>query len=103
MVDREMVHAIIKDNKVVVFSKTWCPHCSSTKKTFNELGVNFKLMELDKTEDGDIIQDILVEVTGARTVPRVFIGGESIGGNSDLQTLHSSGQLVPKLQKAGAL
>ena len=68
MVDREMVHAIIKDNKVVVFSKTWCPHCSSTKKTFNELGVNFKLMELDKTEDGDIIQDILVEVTGARTV-----------------------------------
>ena len=33
----------------------------------------------------------------------MFIGGESIGGNSDLQTLHSSGQLVPKLQKAGAL
>jgi glutaredoxin len=36
-------------------------------------------------------------------VPRVFIGGEFIGGGSETAALQSSGQLVPKLKSVGAL
>ncbi|KAF9218547.1 hypothetical protein BS17DRAFT_720364, partial [Gyrodon lividus] len=37
--------------------------------------------------DGSEIQDYLLKKTGARTVPRTFINGSSIGGNSDLQAM----------------
>ena len=39
------------------------------------------------------IQDVLGEMTGARTVPRVFIKGEFIGGGSDVKNLLESGEL----------
>ena len=38
-------------------------------------------MDLEAREDGDEIQDYLVELTGDRCVPKVFIGGSLIGGN----------------------
>lgn len=36
-------------------------------------------LQLDKMEDGDAIQSALADITGGRTVPRVFIGGRFIG------------------------
>ena len=34
-------------------------------------------------------------------VPRIFIGKESVGGSSDLWTLHNNGKLLPMLKTAG--
>ena len=53
--------------------------------------------------DGDAIMDYLLSITGARTVPRVFIGGKFIGGGTETRGLHQEGKLVPLLQFAGAL
>ncbi|XP_028398419.1 glutaredoxin-like [Dendronephthya gigantea] len=104
MSKKEWVETQIKGNKVVVFSKTYCPHCKSVKKIFSDVGLkDFLVIELDTRDDGGEIQDILLGITGAKTVPRVFIGGESIGGSSDTTALQSKGQLVPKLKSAGAL
>jgi len=64
--------------------------------------LQFAVMELDSREDGSDIQDALLAITGGRTVPRVFIGGEFVGGGSDVKQLQETGQLVPKLQAAGA-
>lgn len=55
------------------------------------------------TDDCDAIQDYLLSITGARTVPRVFIGGKFIGGGSETRDLHQKGKLVPMLKSAGAL
>ena len=54
-------------------------------------------------DDGSAIQDYLLSLTGDRTVPRVFIGGNCIGGGSDTQKLHQDGKLVPLLKSAGAM
>ena len=53
--------------------------------------------------DGNDIQDYLLQLTGARSVPRVFIGGKCIGGGSETKGLHETGQLVPLLKSVGAL
>lgn len=53
--------------------------------------------------DGSAIQDFLGQLTGERTVPRVFIDGKCVGGGSDVKRLHSEGKLVPLLTKAKAL
>lgn len=94
----------ISSSKVFVASKSYCPYCASTKKLLNGLGAkDVVVLELDNLEDGGEIQDALLEITGQRTVPNVFIGGKHIGGNSDVQALSSRDQLVPALQAAGSL
>jgi glutaredoxin 3 len=42
-------------------------------------------------------------MTGADTVPRVFIGGECIGGGDDTEKLEKKGELEKKLKQVGAL
>ena len=51
--------------------------------------------------DGGTIQDELLNMTGSRTVPQVFIAGEFIGGASETAALHAAGGLLPKLAAAG--
>eukprot|EP00960_Hanusia_phi_P016374 482691-Hanusia_phi.AAC.3 len=46
------------------------------KSTLDGLGVKYEAMELDKRDDGSDIQDYMLSLTGARSVPRVFVGGK---------------------------
>ncbi len=64
---------------------------------------DYKVLELDEIEQGDEYQKVLKELTGARTVPRVFIGGQCIGGGDDTEQLQKKGELIEKLKEAGAL
>ena len=43
------------------------------------------------------------QVTGSRTVPRVFIGGECIGGGEEIRAANKGGQLLGMLETARAL
>uniref|UniRef100_A0A4W3JRU3 Glutaredoxin-2, mitochondrial n=1 Tax=Callorhinchus milii TaxID=7868 RepID=A0A4W3JRU3_CALMI len=84
----------ITQNRVVIFSKTTCPYCDIVKCIFSELHVPFKVVELDKRNDGIQLQYILTEMTSLKTVPKVFINGACIGGGSDTVMLHSKGRLL---------
>ncbi|KAH6975273.1 putative glutaredoxin Grx1 [Ilyonectria robusta] len=97
------VQQLINDNPVVVFSKSYCPYCKETKRALQSMGANFEAFELDQASDGGALQDAIEELTGQRTVPNTFILQKSIGGNSDLQGLRSSGKLKALLTDAGAL
>mmetsp|Transcript_35133 Transcript_35133/g.103985 ORF Transcript_35133/g.103985 Transcript_35133/m.103985 type:complete len:105 (-) Transcript_35133:71-385(-) len=91
----EFVQEAITQNKVVVFSKSYCPYCTKAKRALN--GVikpsDYLVIELDERPDGDQIQDALLALTGGRSVPRVFIGGKFIGGGDDTAAKASSGEL----------
>lgn len=54
-------------------------------------------MELDLDPIGAEIQNALKTKTGQSTVPNIFINGQHIGGNSDLQALNESGELLNKV------
>lgn len=43
------------------------------------------------------------QLTGGRSVPRVFIGGACIGGGDETEAAHRSGKLQGMLESAGAL
>mmetsp|Transcript_21713 Transcript_21713/g.34005 ORF Transcript_21713/g.34005 Transcript_21713/m.34005 type:complete len:170 (-) Transcript_21713:131-640(-) len=97
------VKSAISDNKVMVFSKTFCPFCVKAKKTLDSLSVDYEVMELDKRDDGPQIQDLMVDITGGRSVPRVFVGGDFIGGGDDVVAKSQSGELQELLKKVGAM
>merc|ERR1712004_34905 len=84
----------ISSNKVAIISKSYCPYCSKAKKAFQQLNVSFESMELDKRNDGGKIQDYMAKKTGARSVPRVFVNGNFIGGGDDVMSKLKSGELA---------
>lgn len=52
----------------------------------------------DQMDDGADIQGSLLELSGQRTVPNVFIKGKHVGGNDDCQGLAKSGKLAEMLK-----
>ncbi|KAL3674731.1 hypothetical protein V7S43_000663 [Phytophthora oleae] len=90
--------AIAKE-KVLVFSKTHCPYCARVKGTLDVLDTKFEVVELDTRDDGAEIQSLLLDITGQRTVPNVFINGKHIGGCDAVMALHAKSELVPMLEK----
>jgi glutaredoxin 3 len=80
------------------------PYCTKAKKILGKYKLNsYKVLELDNMANGDDYCDILGKMTGADTVPRVFIDGECIGGGDDTEKLEKQGELEKKLKKADAL
>ncbi|XP_030640300.1 glutaredoxin 2 isoform X2 [Chanos chanos] len=95
----QYVQDVVSHNCVVIFSKTTCPYCRMAKNVFNDIGATYKVIELDEHSDGRRLQETLAQITGARTVPRVFINGRCIGGGSDTKQLHQQGKLLPLINQ----
>ncbi|KAI9009504.1 glutaredoxin-1 [Gaertneriomyces semiglobifer] len=90
---KDLVEKAIKENHVMVFSKSYCPYCQKAKRLLDSLNVKYVAWELDTRNDGQAIQDYLKEKTGQRTVPNIFINGTHVGGSDDLHAAQSSGKL----------
>ncbi|KAK2657086.1 hypothetical protein Ddye_010138 [Dipteronia dyeriana] len=83
----------IFSNKIVMFSKSYCPYCSRAKHIFAELHEKPFVVELDLRDDGAQIMYVLLDLVGRRTVPQIFVNGKHVGGCDDLKASVSSGQL----------
>lgn len=94
------VREMIAKHPFLMFSKTTCPFCFNAKEAMNkEMGSEgqYTVIELDLMDNGPAIQDALKIVTGARSVPRVFVGGEFIGGGDDTVEKQKTGELKQKI------
>ncbi|KAG5865069.1 hypothetical protein JTB14_015947 [Gonioctena quinquepunctata] len=87
------VKDLIKSDKIVIFSKSYCPYCKLAREVFDKLQTKYTEILLDHRDDGDEIQSILGAITGARTVPRVFVNEVCLGGGSDVKALYEKGEL----------
>lgn len=103
---QEFVKAHIKGDKVVLFMKPTCSYCITAKDVMSEYKFkpgHLEVIDISERSDMGSLQDYFLELTGARTVPRVFIGEKCVGGGSDVAALHKSGKLEGMLQSIGAL
>ncbi|CEM16611.1 unnamed protein product [Vitrella brassicaformis CCMP3155] len=94
------VDGLVSEHRVMVFAKPECPYCQSAINLMAMNGAkkvkSFKIVYLDNEDPAtDTIQDYLQEITGARTVPRIFADGKCIGGSSDVEEMKSAGTLRP--------
>ncbi|WP_373524642.1 glutathione peroxidase [Nostoc sp.] len=71
----------VKSEVVSLFTKVGCPFCARAKTMLQERGINYEEITLSK----DITTRSLKAVTGAATVPQVFIDGKLIGGSEALE------------------
>eukprot|EP00914_Ancora_sagittata_P032498 GHVO01065704.1.p2 GENE.GHVO01065704.1~~GHVO01065704.1.p2 ORF type:complete len:121 (-),score=21.45 GHVO01065704.1:57-419(-) len=105
---KTFVESEIPKGKVTVFAKGHCPFCKKALAALKDGGVpdsamNVHNLDTMTPERMGAIQDYLQEKTGARSVPRVFVGGEFIGGGNETVAGMKDGKLVEKLKKVGAL
>ena len=80
--------------KVQIYTKQQCPYCVRAKALFNKKGVAYE--EIDVEHD-DARRTWLVEASGQRTVPQIFVDGRALGGCTDVEALDRKGGLDPLL------
>jgi glutaredoxin 3 len=80
---------------VKMYTTAVCPYCIRAKQILKARGVEV----IDEVRVDMLPQERMkmMEVTGRRTVPQIFIGETHVGGCDDLMALDARGELVPLL------
>ncbi len=76
--------------KIEIYSKVWCPYCRRAKAMLKSLGLEYN--DYDITDNKELQQE-MVERSGKKTIPQIFIDDQKIGGYDSLIELVSSGGL----------
>ena len=82
--------------KIVMYTTAYCPFCINAERLLLNRGVT----EIDKIRV-DLQPELrmeMMEKTGRRTVPQIYIGERHVGGFEDLRALDLAGELEPLLQ-----
>jgi glutaredoxin 3 len=80
--------------KIIMYTKNVCPYCSMAQRLLASKGVEWEEINI---ESGADLRDEMIERSGRRTVPQIFIGEKHVGGFDDLDALDRTGDLDPLL------
>ena len=80
---------------VKMYTTQTCPYCQQAKALLKQRGV----AEIDevRVDLNPAERHTMIELTGRRTVPQIFIGSTHVGGCDDLMALDQRGALLPLL------
>ncbi len=86
--------------KIVMYTTAVCPYCMRAESLLRARGVT----EIEKiaVDVQPQMRLVMMEKTGRRTVPQIYIGERHVGGYDDLAALDKAGELTPLLQEAAA-
>jgi len=83
-----------------MYSTLVCPYCQQAKALLKQRGVH--TLEEVRVDLNPAERQKMMEITGRRTVPQIFIGDTHVGGCDDLVALDRRGQLVTLLAGGAA-
>ena len=75
---------------VIVFSSPFCGYCAAAKRLLMRKSADF--IEINILGSPQRRQE-MIDLSGRRSVPQIFVGGRHIGGYTDLNALDASGEL----------
>lgn len=80
---------------VKMYTTAVCPYCVRAKQVLKSKGV--EQIEEIRIDTDPAARAHMMEVTGRRTVPQIFVGETHVGGCDDLIALDAKGELLPLL------
>ncbi len=83
---------------VKMYTTAVCPYCVRAKQILKSKGV--EQIEEIRIDTDPAARNSMMEITGRRTVPQIFIGSTHVGGCDDLVALDAQGGLLPLLNAA---
>lgn len=81
--------------RVVMYSTAVCPYCMMAERLLTSKGVEIEKIRVDLDPQQ---RELMMQKTGRRTVPQIYIGETHVGGFDDLSALDRAGGLDPLLQ-----
>jgi glutaredoxin 3 len=80
---------------ITMYTTGYCPFCNNAERLLESKGVT----EINKirVDDSPELMVAMMEKTGRRTVPQIYINEQHIGGFDDLRALDLAGELDPLL------
>lgn len=98
------VESILQQNQdqVLMFSLEWCEFCWSVRKMLAACDIPYVTVDLDAVafqdnDRGGKILAVLNQRNDWPTIPQIYVGGEFVGGATDLFDVGKAGELQPKL------
>ena len=84
--------------KITMYTSGFCPYCTNAERLLKNKGVQV----IDKIfiDESDDALSKMIEITGRKTVPQIFINDQYIGGFYDLRKFDQSGQLDHVIAKS---
>lgn len=76
---------------VTIFTTSTCPYCRNAKALLTSKNISYK--ELNVENDMNLRKEMM-NLSGRRTVPQIFIGNHHVGGFDDLAMLDRQGELM---------
>jgi glutaredoxin 3 len=86
----EHTEAEMDQKEIAIYVKSRCRRCWRAKRLLRRRSYAFEVIEVSG-DDG--LGNWLVETTGSKTVPQVFVDGRLVGGLAVVRALDSSGDL----------
>jgi glutaredoxin 3 len=80
---------------VKMYTTQVCPYCIRAKQLLTQRGVT--AIEEIRVDLDPAQRQAMMDLTGQRTVPQIFIGSTHVGGCDDLVALDKRGELLPLL------
>lgn len=81
--------------QVVMYTTAVCPYCVRAERLLDAKGVKIEKIRVDLDPEQ---KTIMMEKTGRRTVPQIYVGQTHVGGFDDLYALDQAGRLDPLLK-----
>ncbi|AMP89138.1 glutaredoxin 3 [Legionella pneumophila] len=83
-------------NEVILYTTAYCPYCIKAKELLDKKKVIYSEIRVDLQPE---LREEMIQKSGRRTVPQIFINGQAIGGCDDLYALEAQGTLNELLKK----
>jgi len=84
--------------KILMYSTAVCPYCVRAEQLLKRKGI--QEIEKIRVDLQPELRAAMVEKTGRRTVPQIYINGQHVGGYDDLASLDQAGELDKLLAKS---
>lgn len=82
--------------KILMYTSAYCPFCMNAERLLASKGVtDIEKIKIDEVPDA---KADMMQKTGRRTVPQIYIGERHVGGFDDLRALDLAGELDTLLQ-----
>ncbi len=85
--------------EVVIYVTNYCPYCIRAKALLNKKNVAFKEVNVEERPE---LRGWIAKRSGQRTVPQIFVNGQSLGGYTDIASLDQHGKLDALLARPRA-
>lgn len=76
--------------KVIIYTTKICPYCVMAKQLLAKKQIQYQEILLDEQPH---LRDEMLNLSGRKTVPQIFINDRAVGGYDDLYALERAGEL----------